>query len=125
MYSEPEKGYEVRNERKPTAPYDAAPIIAEARSSPRKIAGSADFIRRAKSAPTSAPVPGSGMPTKRTRPQQAYFRTRLLFFSAFFSIHKAIFAKCFVVFIHARIFLMNSRMKGMGSMFPMIERGMT
>lgn len=89
---------------------------------PAKIEGREYFIRILRSAaaraPVHAPVPGSGIPTKSIRPNEAYFITFTVFFFPFSSTHSAILEKAFVVFIQARIWRMKRRINGTGTMFP-------
>ncbi len=82
------------------------------------------FSRQAMSEPVQAPVPGSGMPTKSTSPQNSAF----LIFSLFPIDRASIFStsgrKSFVVFSQLKIGVMKSRMKGTGMMLPMRQNRM-
>ena len=80
--------------------------------------------RAATREPVHAPVPGSGMPTKRTRPQNPNFSICPLFLSAFCRIQTANFPSPGMRSMTFRIFSMSSRMNGIGSRLPITQMGM-
>lgn len=111
----------------PSNPYDTILIITDARKIPRRIARD-DFLisisrSDAISAPVHAPVPGSGIPTNNTSPQNSYFSILSLFPIALRSSHSIIGRNNLVFFIHLKICLMNSRINGIGRIFPIMQRG--
>ena len=75
--------------------------------------------------PVQAPVPGRGIATKANNPQKLKLFIPLLFFSAFASSFSTIFLilRKLVRFIKSKIFLIKSRIKGMGSIFPITQMG--
>ena len=102
-------------------------MIHAARHTPITIAGNA-FLKRIPSraainAPVQAPVPGSGIPTNATNPQNSYFSILALWLIAFFSSFSTTGFNLFVPFIQSKIFVIRSRIKGIGSRFPMIPTG--
>ena len=97
-------------------------MITAARQIPSKIALKAFLISisisDATSAPVHAPVPGSGMPTNKTSPQNSYFSIWSRFFIALFSIFSTSGRNNFVFFIAVNIFLIKNKINGIGRIFP-------
>ena len=102
-------------------------MITDAMHTPTTIAPKAFFQsmprRDATRAPVQAPVPGSGIPTKSTSPQNSYCWIFSLLPIARFSSFSISPRKHFIFFIHWKIFLINSRINGMGKIFPIIQIG--
>ena len=94
---------------------------------PINIAANAVLKRTLKSAaikePVQAPVPGRGIPTKSTSPQNPYFSIWSFLLIALFSSHKAIGRNTFTSFIQSSIFLIRSRINGIGRIFPIMQIG--
>ncbi len=97
-------------------------MMAPAMTTPRKMAGTAWRIRissrAATNAPVQAPVPGSGMATRITRPGRRYFRTTRPFRWARRSRAVTFSPNSFVFRSHPKIRRISSKMKGTGTMFP-------
>ena len=102
-------------------------IITVAMQIPMMTAGNAflNFTPRsaAMSEPVHAPVPGSGIPTNNTSPQNSYFSIWSFFFIAFASSLSTSGFKCFVPFIQLKIGVIRSRINGTGIIFPRIHNG--
>ena len=93
--------------------------------SPSKIAGT-DFFKstsnkEATKEPVHAPVPGSGIPTNKTSPQNSYRFIWSLFPIALLSSFSISGQNNFVFFNHLKICLMKSRINGIGIKFPIIQ----
>ena len=93
--------------------------------SPSKIAGT-DFFKstsnkEATKEPVHAPVPGSGIPTNKTSPQNSYRFIWSLFPIALLSSFSISGQNSFVFFNHLKICLIKSRINGIGIKFPIIQ----
>ena len=92
---------------------------------PRSTAGNA-FLnltprREAIREPVQAPVPGSGIPTKSTSPQNSYFSICPLLPMALFSSFSTRGRKSLVCFSQLKIGVIRSRIKGTGMIFPITQ----
>ena len=102
-------------------------MITDAMHTPTTIAPKAFFQsmprRDATRAPVQAPVPGSGIPTKSTSPQNSYLLIRSLLLIAFFSSFSTSGRKRRVLRSHAKIGRIRSRINGIGIRFPTRQIG--
>ena len=101
-------------------------MITVARQMPAKTAGNA-FLnlissKEAIKDPVQAPVPGNGMPTKRSRPINSYFFIVSLFPIDFCSSRSIFGFSHRVRFSRSKIGVINNRINGTGIIFPITQR---
>ena len=96
-------------------------MITDASAIPSSTAGNAFLNFMPSSAasrePVHAPVPGSGIPTNNTSPQNSYFSTCSRLLKARASIFSTMGRKVFVCLSQLKIGVINSRMNGTGIIF--------
>ena len=102
-------------------------MITDAMHTPTTIAPKAFFQsmprRDATRAPVQAPVPGSGIPTKSTSPQNSYLLIRSLLLIAFSPAFLQADGKGASCCNHAKIGRIRSRINGIGIRFPTRQIG--
>ena len=105
-------------------PIDKIDIIIPAINTPIQAAKKDFFLSISSIAairhPVQAPVPGNGIPTKRTNPQKPYFSIFPYFCSTFLSSQSTNLLKqpTLLVRILSIIDLINQSIKGTGNIFP-------
>ena len=91
-------------------------------NTPIKIAMDAFLISNSKrdaiKAPVQAPVPGKGIPTNRIKKINSPFDSPVDFLAALSSNFNTSPFKILCFFISAKIFLINNKINGIGSIFP-------